>query len=143
MTDTTTTLIEPNPFPEDMPELTEVARRLLNHAADCMQADGRPVTAQELRKLGEALYNAARSHRPDLATAIVYEIDEETTAERVRQKFGSEKWAVRRNGRVLNKQGEWEWEPMPSSRDEEFLARCRFPTFVEAIDAARAKEGKA
>lgn len=61
MTDTTTTLIEPNPFPEDMLELTEVAQRLLNHSADCMQADGRPRTAQELRELGEALYLAARA----------------------------------------------------------------------------------
>lgn len=61
MTDTTTTVIEPNPFPEDMLELTEVARRLLNHSADCMHADGRPLTAKELRKLGEALYTAARA----------------------------------------------------------------------------------
>lgn len=37
-----------------------------------------------------------------------------------------DKWAIRQNGRCLNKDGEWEYEPMPSSRDEDFFARCRF-----------------
>jgi hypothetical protein len=45
---------------------------------------------------------------------------------------------VRLNGNVLNKAGDWEWEPMPSSRDDEFLSRCRFETAEQAIAAARA-----
>jgi len=48
---------------------------------------------------------------------------------------GPPKWAVRRNGRCLNTDGKWEYEPMPSSRDDEFLARCRFSTVREALDA--------
>jgi hypothetical protein len=48
-----------------------------------------------------------------------------------------DRFAVRRMGSVLNKDGEWEFEPQPSSRDEAFFARCRFDTF-EAADAAYA-----
>lgn len=63
--------------------------------------------------------------------------------ERVQQIEGPDKWAIRQGGNCLNKSGEWEWEPMPSGRDDEFLARCRFDTAQEAIDAAlRAGEQK-
>lgn len=40
------------------------------------------------------------------------------------------------NGAVLGKDGDWEYEPIPSSRDEEFYARCRFDTYEEAEAAA-------
>jgi hypothetical protein len=53
--------------------------------------------------------------------------------ERAKQIEGPAKWAVRRHGDCLNKQGEWEYEPMPSSRDDEFLARCRFDSPAEAL----------
>ena len=43
------------------------------------------------------------------------------------------KYAVRQHGRCLNKSGEWEYEPMPSSRDDEFYARCRFDSFEDAV----------
>ncbi len=56
--------------------------------------------------------------------------------ERVSQRDGSDLWAVRLHGQCLNKQGEWEAEPMPSSRDSDFLTRCRFATSDAAIDAA-------
>jgi hypothetical protein len=59
------------------------------------------------------------------------------TVERAQQMFGPDLWAVRKPGRCLNKSGEWEYEPMPSSRDDDFMARCRFATAEEAIDAAR------
>jgi hypothetical protein len=53
-----------------------------------------------------------------------------------RQRDGSRLWAVRdASGSVLNKLGEWEYEPLPSSRDDEFLARCRYATPLEARDA--------
>ena len=35
-------------------------------------------------------------------------------------------WAVRRGDSVLNTDGEWEYEPMSSHRDNEFLDRTRF-----------------
>lgn len=46
-------------------------------------------------------------------------------------------WAIRCMGRCLNRSGEWEWEPQPSSRDDAFFARCRFHC-DEAIGLARA-----
>lgn len=45
------------------------------------------------------------------------------------------RYVVRRAGDCLSKTGEWEYEPLPSSRDEEFIARCRFETFGEAAMA--------
>jgi hypothetical protein len=47
-----------------------------------------------------------------------------------------EKFAVRRLGFVLAKDEQWEWEPQPSSRDDEFYKRCRFDSFDEASKAA-------
>jgi len=61
---------------------------------------------------------------------------DEIRVERARQMNGGALWAVRYRGDVLNKQGEWEWEPMPSGRDEAFLARARFNSAEEAIAAA-------
>ena len=43
--------------------------------------------------------------------------------------------AVYDDGEVLNREGKWEWEPQPSSRDEDFLARCRFASLEEAVKA--------
>lgn len=47
-------------------------------------------------------------------------------------------WKVALRGDVLAKDGEWEWEPIPSGRDDAFYARCRFDTFEEAWKAALA-----
>lgn len=55
---------------------------------------------------------------------------------RVAQIDGPDLYAVRHRGRCLNKAGEWELEPMPSSRTDAFLARCRFDTMEEAMTAA-------
>ena len=40
--------------------------------------------------------------------------------------YEGERWAVRQGCRCLNKDGGWEIEPQPSSRDDEFYSRCRF-----------------
>lgn len=59
------------------------------------------------------------------------------------QMQGPDKWAVYRNGSVLSKQGHWIYEPLPSSRDDEFLRQCRFDTPEEALDAlARLEQAK-
>lgn len=47
--------------------------------------------------------------------------------------YYGEKWAVRRMSACLNRDGEWEYEPMPSSRDDEFYARCRFDSLKHAV----------
>jgi hypothetical protein len=41
---------------------------------------------------------------------------------------------------VLNRGGEWEFEPMPSSRTDEFLARVRFDTLLDAVAAYNARK---
>jgi hypothetical protein len=40
------------------------------------------------------------------------------------------------NSIVLNRNGEWEREPIPSNRDVEFYDRCRFKSFEAAVKAA-------
>lgn len=49
--------------------------------------------------------------------------------------YEGERYTVRRLGRCLNKKGRWEWEPIPSSRTDDFYKRCRFPSFEEAVAA--------
>lgn len=56
---------------------------------------------------------------------------------------GGDRWCVAdaQNGAtgVLNADGEWEWEPLPSERREDFLARTRFDhdtAFQMALKAA-------
>jgi hypothetical protein len=43
-------------------------------------------------------------------------------------------WAIRSITGCLNKNGEWEYEPSPSNRDEEFLKRCRWDSAEEALE---------
>jgi hypothetical protein len=61
--------------------------------------------------------------------------DSDTWSVRV-EATGFGRWAVRWFARCLTRDGEWEWEPQPSSRDDEFLARCRFPDLESALKAA-------
>jgi len=55
------------------------------------------------------------------------------TVSRMWQRDGSALFAVRWRGRCLNDDGEWEWEPIPSSRDAAFMARCRFTSLGETM----------
>jgi hypothetical protein len=57
----------------------------------------------------------------------------EVEAKRRRQRDGSSLWAVTYGSEVLNRNGEWEYEPIPSSRDDDFLRRCRFASLSDAI----------
>lgn len=58
------------------------------------------------------------------------------------QRDGSTLWAVIMNGAcVLNTSGEWEYQPLPSSRSTEFLARTRFATPQAAYAALQAERG--
>lgn len=58
------------------------------------------------------------------------------TIEERQQPFGKNSlWAVKKGNCVLNREGEWEYEMLPSSRDEEFIARCRFESAEGAAQA--------
>lgn len=48
--------------------------------------------------------------------------------------YDGARWTVRRHGYCLNREAEWEYEPMPSSRDDEFFGRCRFDSLEEAVE---------
>lgn len=58
--------------------------------------------------------------------------------ERRDQRDATQLWAVKDGSCCLAKDGEWEYEPLPSSRDEEFIARCRYATKEEALAALEA-----
>lgn len=62
---------------------------------------------------------------------LVYELEQwqdmiDVRLECVKQGDGSNLWAIREKGFCLNKDGNWEIEPTPSSRDSEFIERCRW-----------------
>lgn len=71
-----------------------------------------------------------------IVAAYTLAANRDVRIERAMQMDGSEKWAVRRHGDCLDRSGQWEYEPLPSSRDDDFLARCRFDSASEAIAAA-------
>ena len=51
---------------------------------------------------------------------------------------GETLWAIT-NGRMnLSHAGEWEYEPLPSSRDEEFISKTRWQTARDAIAFVKA-----
>jgi len=56
--------------------------------------------------------------------------------ERCKSADGAVVWAVRCFGGCLNRAGDWEREPFPSSRNDDFLCRCRWTDFDEAFAAA-------
>ena len=69
------------------------------------------------------------------ATISAYRLPWGMRIEAVEQLRGDVKWAVRSgDGSCMNRSGEMEVEPMPSNRDAEFMARCRFDTAEEAYE---------
>jgi hypothetical protein len=56
----------------------------------------------------------------------------EVTIDIVARIDGPDRYAVRRGGSCLSKEGFFEWEMQPSSRTDEFFKRCRYNTFNEA-----------
>jgi hypothetical protein len=51
--------------------------------------------------------------------------------------FAADVWAIRCMQRCLNRDGFWEWEPLPSSRSDEFKVRSRWEC-AEALAHAQA-----
>ena len=56
--------------------------------------------------------------------------------------YDGERFAVRKDGLCLAVGGVWEWEPLPSSRDDEFYERCRFTSFAAATSAVTDADSK-
>lgn len=68
-------------------------------------------------------------------TAFRFLTDDPSSALRIAWR-GCDMWAVVETGCCLNHDGEWEVEPLPSSRDDAFLERCRF-TLRDAVQHAK------
>jgi hypothetical protein len=84
--------------------------------------------------------NAALKEDAVVTRYTVGGLDNRNTAHRAIhvEYAGRGRWAVRRNGLCLGTDGGWDYEPLPSSRDDEWLAEFRFPDAQTAITAARA-----
>lgn len=54
--------------------------------------------------------------------------------QRCQQEDGSSNWKIAEKGFVLNCNGEWEFESIPSSRTDAYFKRTRFDTAEEALD---------
>jgi hypothetical protein len=52
------------------------------------------------------------------------------------------RWAIRCFDECMNKNGLWEYELMPSHRDDEFYKRCRFMQSGEAYDVYKKSIGE-
>lgn len=50
---------------------------------------------------------------------------------------GGDAWVIVDSSYVLNREGEWEYEPLPSSRTEQFITRTRWPSARDAIGFAQ------
>jgi hypothetical protein len=88
-----------------------------------------------LNGIGTGFINDHLNTLPN-ATAIVFELPGDVKLEAVKGRGNITRWALRNNFQnCLNKEGEWEYEPMPSSRDDDFFARCRWDTREEAYQA--------
>jgi hypothetical protein len=79
---------------------------------------------------------AAQRERDGRVQVSAYRLPSGVSIERVDQRSGPDKWAVRFHGDCLSTSGVWDYEHLPSSRDDEWLAAHRFETADAAIDAA-------
>lgn len=110
---------------------------------DALPADfmwGDPLTPDVFRHIESVLATRDASPRT-IATIDSYVVPLngfEYKVQRVHQTDGNYLWKAMHGSNCLSKSGEFEYEPLPSSRDDAFLARCRFATAVDAIDALTA-----
>jgi len=61
--------------------------------------------------------------------------DSEVYLESRLQMDGSKKWVIKCQSCVINKDGEMEYEPLPSSRTDEFIENTRFDSKEEVYEA--------
>lgn len=95
------------------------------------QTDLKPYVYAAAREL---LSEAARHSTMPLTEVSAYTLPDQSVIQRAHQQDGPYKWAVRYLGNVMDHNGEFEYEPNPSDRDEAFIAKYRFATAQEAYD---------
>jgi hypothetical protein len=118
-----------------------------NAAIEQLQAAGFDYAEADMIYHGDMLGSALGAKTAALITSLREALEQRDDllikAEKLRfgpeltvESRGRSQWAVCQPGEVLNASGEWEWEPQPSSRTHEFIARTRF-TFAKAVTFAR------
>ncbi|MFA6134413.1 MAG: hypothetical protein WC869_10415 [Phycisphaerae bacterium] len=72
---------------------------------------------------------------------VEYQLDEDTLSgvdvrlvNRRNMPGRPDRWAIVEGGNCYNWEGEWEYEPMLGSRDDEFFQRCRYASPQQALD---------
>lgn len=80
----------------------------------------------------------------DLEIITYHIVDDDFSPVELTQRRGLEsvKWTILQGGACFNKQGKWEYEPMPSSRTDEFIERTRWNSAQEALDFWVRAEGR-
>ncbi|KMJ92480.1 hypothetical protein ACH58_07595 [Achromobacter xylosoxidans] len=104
-------------------------------------------TAHFRERMSAALRAAQVAAQPwpeaGAAQVAAYTLPDGIRVVRTSQMDGTHLWAVRRNGDCLGRDGAWSYEPMPSNRNDAWLALHRFATASAAIGAAiAAQQGK-
>jgi hypothetical protein len=106
----------------------ENIREQIEQALLAAEKQGREEAAKQMAELKEE-----RDHLLEIGSkAVKFQLGDVFVESR-----GLGIWAVCNGGCVRNVLGEWEYEPFPSGRDDEFIARTRFP-FAEAWEIASA-----
>lgn len=99
------------------------------------------IIAQSIQADVAQAYQRCAQHAPELqalakgAEVVAYAVPGGATVERVMQRDGTRLWAARYESRCLSTSGQWDYEPLPSSRTDEWLAQHRFGSALGAIDA--------
>lgn len=101
--------------------------------------------SDRIRAIPDRLEAAAGLSLPATAVQIeAYSLSDGTRIENTNPPTGSQqRWAVRRNNDCMSLDLQWSYEPLPSSRTQEWLAQHRFPSAQAAIAAAQRGAGGA
>ena len=71
----------------------------------------------------------------DELRVLVYELDKDHYGHPITLEWrGDGTWAICHLGSVYSRNHEWEYEPNPSSRSDEFIARTRYSSPEEAVE---------
>lgn len=85
---------------------------------------------------------ALQSQDREDAEVTAYALPGGISVEQCMQRYGTFLWAVRDSFKnCLSKSGEWDYEHLPRSRTDDWIAHHRFESAAEAIDHARRIEG--
>lgn len=90
--------------------------------------------SQKTIKISHPRATAYTIYMPDRRDDITIQARESEMLNGARRKI---RWAVLRDGFAWTKESAWEYEPMPSSRTEEYLKLARYNTLPQAMRAAR------